>query len=205
MAEFVEGFETLANLGPAVAIFGSARATENDYYYEQARETAKLLAQKGIAIITGGGGGFMRAANKGAQEGGSQSVGLNIELPYEQKPNEYLDTMLEFHYFFCRKVMFVKYAMGFIMFPGGYGTMDELFEALTLIQTGRNENFGLVLYGSKYWKGMLDWITEQMLGRNYISSEDRDLAHITDDPEEAVELILEKMRSVAELSTTESK
>ena len=203
MAEFVEGFETLSRIGPAVAIFGSARAGEDDEYYELARRTARLLAQKGVTVITGGGEGFMEAANRGAREGGGTSVGLNIELPFEQRPNDYLDIMVEFHYFFCRKVMFLKYSVGFILFPGGYGTMDELFEALTLIQTGRNENFGLVLVGSDYWEGLLGWLREKMLGRGYISPEDIDLPNVTDDPQEAVDLILEQLRVVAELTAAQ--
>ncbi len=200
MAEFVEGFETLSTLGPAVSIFGSARAGRDDEYYEPARKTARLLAEKGVSVITGGGKGFMEAANRGAQEGGGESVGLNIELPFEQRPNEYLDTLLEFHYFFCRKVMFVKYSVGFILFPGGFGTMDELFEALTLIQTGRNENFGCVLYGSEYWSGLTEWINDQMHVRGYISDEDDALLNVTDDAGEAVDIVLEQLRRVAELT-----
>jgi len=203
MAEFVEGFETLAKLGPAVAIFGSARAGRSDRYYEQARLTARMLAEKGVAIITGGGGGFMEAANRGAKEGGGLSVGLNIELPFEQVPNDYLDVLLEFHYFFCRKVMFLKYSVGFILFPGGYGTMDELFEALTLIQTGRNPNFGLVLFGSEHWKGLLDWLRAHPLARGYVAPEDLELARLTDDPAEAVDTILEQLRAVAKLSAAQ--
>lgn len=199
MAEFVEGIETLAHLGPAVSIFGSARAGDKDKYYDQARQTARLLAQRGVAVITGGGGGFMEAANRGAQEGGGTSVGLNIELPFEQKPNDYLDMMMEFHYFFCRKVMFLKYSIGFILFPGGFGTMDELFEALTLIQTRRNENFGLVMVGGEYWQGLLDWARDQLLGRGYISPEDIDIPNVTDDPAEAVRMVLDQLRVVAEL------
>ena len=149
MSEFVEGFEQLAATGPAVSIFGSARIPESDFYCEQARQTARLLAQNDIAVITGGGPGIMEAANRGAREAGGRSVGLNIELPHEQQPNQYLDTMIEFHYFFVRKVMFLKYSIGFILFPGGFGTMDELFESLTLVQTQRNENFGVVLFGSQ--------------------------------------------------------
>ncbi len=200
MAEFVEGFELLAPLGPAVAIFGSARAGADDEFYERARQTARLLAQKGVAVITGGGGGFMEAANRGAKEGGGTSVGLNIQLPSEQVPNDYLDVMMEFHYFFCRKMMFLKYSIGFIMFPGGFGTMDELFEALTLIQSRRSANFALVLYGRDYWKGLLEWLRDRLLGRGYISPEDLELPHITDDPGEAVDIILEQLRTVAELA-----
>lgn len=202
MAEFVEGFETLSTLGPAVSIFGSARAGEEDMYYEPAQRTARLLAERGVSVITGGGGGFMEAANKGAREGDGESVGLNIELPYEQEPNEYIDTLLEFHYFFCRKVMFVKYSVGFILFPGGFGTMDELFEALTLMQTGRNENFGCVLYGSDYWRGLTDWLNDKMLKRGYISDEDDSLVQVTDEPDEAVNIVLEQLRHVAELSVS---
>jgi len=200
MAEFVEGFEVLSKVGPAVAIFGSARSGPSDDYYEKARQTARLLAEKGVAIITGGGGGFMEAANRGAKEGGGTSVGLNIELPFEQVPNDYLDIMLEFHYFFCRKVMFLKYSVGFILFPGGFGTMDELFEALTLIQTGRNPNFGLVLYGSEHWQGLIDWLRHNVLGRGYISPQDLELPRVTDDPAEAVNVVLEQLRVVAELT-----
>lgn len=203
MAEFVEGFEQLSNLGPGVAIFGSARAGRDDFYYDKARQTARLLAEKGIAVMTGGGGGFMEAANRGAKEGGGTSVGLNIELPYEQKPNEYLDILLEFHYFFCRKVMFLKYAIGFILFPGGYGTMDELFEALTLIQTGRTENFGLVLFGSEYWNGLIGWLRKELAGRGYISLGDTELFHVTDDHEDAVDRILGHLRVVAGLKAVQ--
>ncbi len=203
MAEFVEGFETLHNLGPAVSIFGSARGKKDDEYYNKARYTAKKLAEEDVAVITGGGGGFMEAANRGAREGGGKSVGLNIELPFEQQPNQYLDIMLEFHYFFCRKVMFLKNSIGFIMFPGGFGTMDELFEALTLIQTMRNENFGLVLYGSEFWEGLLEWIKEPMLARGYISPEDIDIVKITDSADEAVNIILERLSHLAKMHSTE--
>ncbi len=204
MAEFVEGFETLHNLGPAVSIFGSARGQEDkDKYYDKARLTAKKLAENDIAVITGGGGGFMEAANRGAKEGGGKSVGLNIELPFEQKPNEYLDIMIEFHYFFCRKVMFLKNSIGFIMFPGGFGTMDELFESLTLIQTMRNENFGLVLYGTKFWDGLLDWIKNPMLERGYISPEDMELLRVTDSIDEAVETIMTRLSQIAKLRLEE--
>jgi uncharacterized protein (TIGR00730 family) len=203
MAEFIEGFETLSKIGPAVSIFGSARAPRTDHYYERARLTARLLAQKGVTIITGGGGGLMEAANRGAKEGGGKSVGLNIELPFEQKPNEYLDVLLEFHYFFCRKVMFLKYSIGFILFPGGFGTMDEMFEALTLIQTGRSEHFGLVLFGREYWAGLLDWLRKNMLAKGYISPEDIEIPFLTDDPNEAVDTILEQLRVVAELKAAQ--
>ncbi|MFO8007533.1 MAG: TIGR00730 family Rossman fold protein [Candidatus Brocadiia bacterium] len=202
MSEFVEGFEQLSKVGPAVAIFGSARAPESDDYYEPARRTARLLAERDIAVITGGGKGLMGAANRGAQEGGGLSVGLNIELPQEQEPNEYLDLMLEFHYFFVRKVMFLKYSVGFILFPGGYGTMDELFEALTLVQTERNPNFGVVLFGSEYWRDLIGWVESTMAERGYISPEDRNLFELTDDPERAVELVIRQLHEVARLQAS---
>ncbi|MFW6119202.1 MAG: TIGR00730 family Rossman fold protein [Planctomycetota bacterium] len=201
MSEFVQGFEQLSKLGPAVSIFGSARMVEGDEYYEPARRTAQLLARRDIAVITGGGGGIMEAANRGAQEGGGQSLGFNIELPHEQKPNDYLDQMLEFHYFFVRKVMFLKYSVGFILFPGGYGTMDELFESLTLVQTERNPNFGVVLFGSDYWGKLLSWLEEPMLARGYISEGDARLFRVTDEPEEAVEFIIQQLHDVALLQS----
>jgi uncharacterized protein (TIGR00730 family) len=198
MSEFVEGFERLAGLGAAVSIFGSARMQPTDTYYDKARETARLLARNDIAVITGGGGGIMEAANRGAREGGGHSLGFNIELPHEQRPNPYLDTMLEFHYFFARKVMFLKYSVGFILFPGGYGTMDETFEALTLVQTRRNRNFGVVFMGVDYWRGLVDWMEESMFGRGYVSQDDLDLFQITDDPAEAVDRIVQQLHTVAE-------
>ena len=198
MAEFVEAFQALANIGPAVSIFGSARANSEDPYYEKARQTAGLLAEKGITVISGGGAGFMGAASRGAKEAGGLSVGLNIELPHEQEPNPYLDILIQFHYFFCRKVSFLKYSVGFILFPGGFGTMDEMFEALTLVQTGRNENFAVVLYGSEYWQPMLDWMRGHMLGRGYISPQDLELYRITDDPEEAVNEVVAQLHKVAQ-------
>jgi uncharacterized protein (TIGR00730 family) len=197
ISEFVEGFEQLAGLGPAVSIFGSARTDQSDAYCEQARRTAALLAENGISVITGGGPGIMAAANRGAQEAGGHSIGLNIELPNEQAPNPYLTTMLEFHYFFVRKVMFLKYSIGFILFPGGFGTMDELFESLTLVQTQRNPNFGVVLFGSEYWRGLVDWLREPMLARGCISAEDLDRFEITDEPERAVDVVVEKLHTVA--------
>jgi hypothetical protein len=199
MSEFVEGFEQLSSVGPAVSIFGGARTPQTDPYCEQARRTARLLAEKNIAVITGGGGGIMEAGNRGAREGGGLSIGFNIELPHEQKPNDYLDQMLEFHYFFVRKVMFLKYSVGFILFPGGYGTMDELFEALTLVQTERNLNFGVVLFGSEYWDGLTAWLGDVMLSRGYISAGDLGILRLTDDPEEAVDHILQRLHAVAQL------
>ncbi len=197
MSEFVSGFEQLTKLGPAVSIFGGARMKESDPYYDAARRTARLLAERDIAVITGAGGGAMEAANRGAQEGGGTSIGLNIELPHEQRPNDYLDQLLKFHYFFVRKVMFLKYSVGFILFPGGYGTMDELFESLTLVQTGRNPNFGLVLFGRDYWEPLISWVRGPMAERGYISPEDPDLFEVTDDPQRALEVILEQLHEVA--------
>jgi hypothetical protein len=198
MSEFVEGFEQLSRVGPAVTIFGSARRIEQNPYYEQARRTGRLLAESNIAVITGGGPGIMEAANRGAQEGGGLSVGCNIELPHEQEPNDHLDLLLSFHYFFVRKVMFLKYSIGFILFPGGYGTMDELFEALTLVQTERNENFGVVLFGADYWQGLLDLVKGPMLGEGYISPGDLEMLTVTDEPHEAVEHISRRLHAVAE-------
>ncbi|KPK63659.1 MAG: DNA-binding protein [Planctomycetes bacterium SM23_32] len=199
MSEFVEGFEQLSRLGPAVSMFGSARRTEQNPHYEAARRTARLLAESNIVVITGGGPGLMEAANRGAKEGGGLSVGLNIELPHEQKPNDYVDLLLSFHYFFVRKVMFLKYSIGFILFPGGFGTMDEMFEALTLVQTERNENFGVVLFGSDYWGGLLDWIRGRMQAEDYIVPQDVDILTVTDDPGEAVEHIRRRLHAVAGL------
>jgi uncharacterized protein (TIGR00730 family) len=191
MGEFVEGFDKLARLGPAVTIFGSARTTADDPQYAAAQETAHKLAQAGFAVITGGGPGIMEAANRGAAEGGGESVGCNIELPFEQGTNEYVKTAVNFHYFFVRKTMFMKYAEAFIIFPGGFGTMDELFEALTLIQTGKVRNFPVVLFGSAYWKGLLDWLRDTMLVEGKIKIEDLDRLFITDSPEEAARVVID--------------
>jgi uncharacterized protein (TIGR00730 family) len=189
MAEFVDGIETLSSLEPAVTIFGSARSKPGDKYYTMAMETARLLAQEGFCVITGGGPGIMEAANKGAREGGGQSVGLNIVLPFEQHMNPYTNIHLNFRYFFVRKVMFVKYAMSYIIFPGGFGTMDELFEALTLIQTDKIKPFPVVLVGSDYWKGLLDWIMDTMISENMILPEDRSIFTVVDTPQDAVDII----------------
>jgi len=191
MGEFVEGFDTLATLGPAVTIFGSARILPDDPIYAAAEETARRLAELGFAVITGGGPGVMEAANKGATEAGGESVGCNIELPFEQGMNAYVRTAIDFRYFFVRKTMFVKYAEGFIIFPGGYGTLDELFEALTLIQTEKVRNFPVVLFGREYWDGLLRWLRERMLEEGKISPGDLDLMVVTDSPEEAVRVILD--------------
>ncbi|MCD6404604.1 MAG: TIGR00730 family Rossman fold protein [Planctomycetes bacterium] len=187
MAEFVEGFETLAPLGPAVSIFGSARTKPGSQYYEKARNVAGLLAQAGFAVITGGGPGIMEAANRGAKDAGGVSVGLNITLPHEQKPNPHVTIQMDFHYFFARKMMFVKYANAFVIFPGGFGTMDEFFESLTLIQTNKITHFPVYLYGSEYWKGLLDWIKAHMLAESCISPEDLDIFVMTDSEDEIVE------------------
>ena len=192
MSEFVEGFETMAKIGPCVSIFGSARTKPDNKYYAQAEEIGYLLTEKGYGVITGGGPGIMEAANKGAKRGNGKSVGLNIELPFEQSHNEFIDNdkLLNFDYFFVRKVMFVKYAQGFIVLPGGVGTLDELFEAITLIQTGKIGKFPIVLVGEVYWNGMLSWIKEAMLKKeNNISVTDLDLVSIVNTANEAVEII----------------
>jgi uncharacterized protein (TIGR00730 family) len=189
MGEVIEGIDTLAHLGPAVCIFGSARTPENDPDYQHCVDLARGLAQQGFAIITGGGPGIMEAANKGAVEGGGQSVGCNIELPFEQKTNPYVQIPVNFRYFFVRKTMFVKYAEAFIIFPGGFGTMDELFEALTLVQTGKIRNFPIVLIGKQYWTGLIEWIRATMLPEGKISPDDLKLLVITDSVDEACELV----------------
>jgi uncharacterized protein (TIGR00730 family) len=190
MAEFTEGFEVLASVGPAVSIFGSARTHPNHRHYKLALRTACEVAKAGFAVITGGGGGIMEAANKGATKVGGASIGLNIELPMEQIPNEYQRLSLHFRYFFVRKVMFLKYAHGFIVFPGGYGTMDEFFESLVLIQTLKQVQFPVILMVSEYWNGLIDWIRETMLNEcEYISPEDLNVFTVHDDPEAAVKII----------------
>jgi uncharacterized protein (TIGR00730 family) len=187
--EFVEGFDTLADLGTAVTIFGSARTKPGQPHYEAAVAVARLLGEAGYTIITGGGPGIMEAGNKGARAAGAPSIGLNIELPFEQHVNPYVDLAIDFRYFFVRKTMLVKYAQGFIIFPGGFGTMDELFESLTLIQTGKVQNFPVVLYDSAYWSGLLTWLQETMEAEGKISPGDVDLMMVTDSPEEAVHFI----------------
>ncbi len=192
MAEFVEGFEELSTIGPAVSIVGSARTQPGDKYYELATDTAREIAKAGFAVITGGGGGIMEAANKGAMEGGGASIGLNIELPQEQAPNEFQSLSLHFRYFFCRKVMFLKYASGFVVMPGGFGTMDEFFESLVLIQTLKQVYFPVILMGSDFWKGLIDWIKEVLLDQTgYISPEDMNVFTIVDDPAEAAKIIVD--------------
>ena len=191
MGEYVHGFDSLAEIGTAVAIFGSARTTEKDPMYETARDLAGRLAKAGFAIITGGGPGIMEAANRGAREVGGLSVGCNIELPREQATNAYVDVAINFRYFFCRKTMFMKYAEGFALFPGGFGTLDELFEALTLIQTGKIQHFPVVLFGADYWGGMIDWMRRRLVEEAKIETADLDLMTVTDSPQAACELILE--------------
>jgi len=187
-AEFVEGFGTLAELGPAIGVFGSARTREDEPLYTAARRIGAGLAAAGFATITGGGPGVMEAANRGADEAGGESVGLGIELPFEQGLNEYVTLGINFRYFFVRKVMFLKYSQGFVVMPGGFGTFDELFEALTLLQTKKVKQFPIVLFGSSYWKGLLAWTREHMLDEGYIDAADMDLVAVTDDPDEAVAL-----------------
>jgi uncharacterized protein (TIGR00730 family) len=189
MAEFVEGFETLSRVGRAISFFGSSRLKPKDKYYKIATQTAYLLSKEGYAIITGGGPGLMEAANKGAKKAGGKSIGLNIQIPQEQKPNKYVDLLLEFHYFFCRKVMFLKYGKAFVILPGGYGTLDELFESLNLIQTHRVERFPVVLLGSEYWKGLIDWVKSKVLKKGCISPSDLNIFTIVDTPKEVVSAI----------------
>jgi uncharacterized protein (TIGR00730 family) len=192
MAEFVEGFEVLSAIGPAVSIYGSARTRPQHHFYQQAEETGRLLAKAGLAVITGGGPGIMEAGNKGAFEAGGTSVGLNITLPQEQEANRYQTISLDFHYFYARKVMFTKYSSAFVYFPGGYGTMDELFEMLTLIQTLKVEAFPVVLYGSKYWGGLVKWLRECLRPR-YVDPEDIDIFKLADSPREVVQIVRQGM------------
>jgi len=189
MGEFIEGFDKLAKVEKGVTFFGSARTAPDDPQYLAAVETATLLAKQGFSIITGAGPGIMEAANKGAQEGGGHSVGCNIELPFEQGANPYVDTQVDFRYFFVRKTMFIKYSVGYVIFPGGFGTLDELFEAVTLIQTGKISQFPVVLFGTHYWAGLVRWMQSRVLGEKKISPGDLDLLLITDDPKEAADAI----------------
>ncbi|GKT10749.1 TIGR00730 family Rossman fold protein [Desulforhabdus sp. TSK] len=189
LAEFVDGFETLADIYPAVSIFGSARVKPGDETYEKTVVIAKKLAESGYHIITGGGPGIMEAGNKGAREGGAKSVGLNIVLPLEQEPNPYSNVKIDFQYFFVRKMMFVKYAQAYIGMPGGFGTMDEIFEALTLIQTRRIKPFPVVLVGKKYWEGLLKWVRSELVGGGLISPDDLNILTVLDDPDEVVQTI----------------
>jgi uncharacterized protein (TIGR00730 family) len=188
-AEFVDGFGTLAELGPAIGVFGSARVKPGDERYAKAYEIGKRLVGKGYAAITGGGPGIMEAVNKGAIEAQGVSVGLGIELPFEQTMNDYVSLGINFRYFFVRKVMFLKYSQGFIVMPGGFGTFDEVFEALTLVQTRKVKSFPIVLFGTDFWSGLLGWIQEKMVAHSYIAEVDLDLVRLTDDPQEAVDLV----------------
>lgn len=202
MSEFVHSFEIMSKVGPAVAVFGSARLREDSPYYQAATEVSERLARAGWSVITGGGPGIMEAGSKGAKKVGDEkhdptiSIGLNIELPFEQKSNPYVDTGIRFHYFFCRKTNFVKYASAFVIFPGGFGTMDELFESLVLVQTGVVQNFPVILFGRDYWGGLLDWIEDVMVPNGTILPTDLDLMMLTDDPQEVVQWIFECTRQV---------
>jgi uncharacterized protein (TIGR00730 family) len=191
MSEFVEGFDKMPKIGPCISIFGSARTKPDEIYYEKAERMAMKLVDEGYGVITGGGPGIMEAANKGAQAAGGKSVGLNITLPHEQKPNEYIDIdkSINHNFFFVRKVMFVKYAQAFIIFPGGLGTMDELFEVFTLVQTNKIDKIPIVLYGSDFWGGLKDWIIKTMKGNGYISDGDENLLEIVDSTDAAMEII----------------
>lgn len=193
MSELVQGFDALAGMPPAVTIFGSARSKPGDVQYEAAVEVARLLGEAGFAIITGGGPGIMEAGNKGGSAADARSVGLNIELPFEQHLNPYVDLSVDFRYFFVRKMMLVKYAQGFVIFPGGFGTMDELFESLTLIQTGKVSDFPVVLYDSSYWRGLLNWLRDTMLAEGKISAPDLDLMLLADTPQDVVDAIVAGM------------
>jgi uncharacterized protein (TIGR00730 family) len=198
MGEFVEGFDTLAEIGPAVTIFGSARVKPNESLWDDAATLAHNLATKGITVITGGGPGIMAASNKGAADAGGVSVGINIELPFEQGVNEFVTLPLQFHYFFVRKTMFVKYARAFVFMPGGFGTLDELFEVLTLIQTGRLEEMPVVLIGTEYWRGLVDWIVDTLLQNNKVSAKDLELFTVTDDLDHAAKIIIDHLSSSIE-------
>jgi len=194
-SEFVEGFTTLAGIGSCISIFGASRTKPDDEYYKAAEKTAALLVENGMGVITGGGPGIMEAANKGAYEAGGVSIGCNIELPFEQEANPYQNISMDFHYFFIRKMMFVKYSVGYIIFEGGFGTLDELFEALTLAQTNKIEHFPIVLYGGEYWKGLVEWIDEFLLKRHMvIDPGDKDLFKIVEDPQEAVTYIISTIK-----------
>ena len=208
MGEFVEGFDTLAGLRTAISIFGSARTQPEDPNYRAAVETARLLAESGLTVITGGGPGIMEAGNRGAQPAEGTSVGLGIELPFEQGLNEFIDVGIEFRYFFVRKLNFVKYSQGFVIFPGGFGTLDELFEALTLIQTGKIRRFPVVLYNSVYWGGLLAWLQDSMLAAGNISAPDIDLMRLADSPQEVHDLVwqgLSEQASWCEKSATAAR
>ncbi len=194
MSEFVEGFEQLADIGPAVSVFGSARTNSEDIDYRQALYLGNLLAKADITVITGGGPGIMEAANRGAKEAGGRSIGLNITLPMEQKPNEYATKLVSFKYFFVRKVMLIKYARAFVVFPGGFGTMDEMFEALTLIQTNKIKPFPIILYGSHFWRNLTDWLRDELVSAGLVAEKDLELFKVCDDVEEVVALVKECLK-----------
>src|ERR1019366_8441744 len=203
MAEFVDSFETLSQVGPSVTVFGSARMSARDPYYKVAVELAKGLAKHNLAVITGGGPGIMEAANKGAALGKGRSVGLNIELPHEQSGNKYTNVPIHFHYFFSRKVCFVKYSLGFVFMPGGFGTLDEFFEVITLVQTERIPQFPLILFGREHWEGLLHWMKKELAQKNkFIKPGDLDLVSITDSPEEVVAIIRDYERRLGTAGTT---
>jgi uncharacterized protein (TIGR00730 family) len=204
MGEFVEGFDELASVSRGVAIFGSARTSPDDPQYKAAQETAALLARSGFAVITGGGPGIMEAANRGALEAGGVSIGCNIELPFEQRANPYQTRSMTFKYFFVRKTMFVKYSRAFVIFPGGFGTLDELFESLTLIQTRKIRNFPVVLFGSKYWGGMIEWIKNTLLAEKKVTEKDVGLLRVTDSPSEVVDIIAKSQDSLRKIDRTVS-
>ena len=194
MGEFVEGFETLRPVEPAVSIFGGSRVRKGSRYYRKAVQVSQALAREGFSIITGGGPGIMEAANLGARRGGGRSIGLNIRLPFEHRPNRHIDTLVNFNYFFARKVMFIKYACAYVVFPGGYGTLDEAFEALTLVQTHKVDNFPVIMIGREFWKGMTRWLRREMLGRGMISKEYQRLFTVTDDAQEVCRMVREGWR-----------
>jgi uncharacterized protein (TIGR00730 family) len=202
MAEFVDSFQTMSQVGPAVTIFGSARTKPDDIYYRAAHDIAKGLAKHNLAVVTGGGPGIMEAANKGAEKNGGKSVGLNIELPHEQSGNKFANIPVHFHYFFARKVCFVKYSLGFVYMPGGFGTLDELFEVLTLVQTQRIPQFPLILFGREYWKGLIAWMRSRLEKDALISPGDLDLLTITDDVDEVIEVIRDYERRVGPPAST---
>jgi uncharacterized protein (TIGR00730 family) len=191
MSEFVEGYERLAACGPCVTVFGSARTRPSERYYKMAVRVAELAARNGFGVITGGGPGIMEAANRGARKGRGKSIGLNIELPFEQVPNPYIEELINFRYFFCRKVMFLKYTMGVIVLPGGFGTMDELFETLTLVQTRKTPHLPLILMGREFWRGLVAWLQRTLEERQLISEGDMDIPVLTDSPEEAISIVKE--------------
>ena len=199
--ELEEGFQALAHVGAAASFFGSARTTPDDPEFALARETARLVGEAGMAVITGGGPGVMEAANRGARDAGALSIGLGIELPFEQDLNGHLDIALEFHYFFARKIMFVRYASGFVVFPGGFGTLDELFESLTLIQTGKVRNFPVILVGTGYWRDLFEWLRDRVLAEGKISPHDMDLVTVTDDPAEVRERLMSAAHRQARASS----